>query len=123
MIRFAPIIRAVKTGAFENNSSAGPKKAFHFAVAPFWEPAKILGTFRERLVAHRLKHLKIFIAFPAVILVSRHAGNAAVEESTIQAAERAEIVPSLAAPHLLTLDAPPVKGSTEKFLCLLHFIG
>src|SRR5437016_14651670 len=30
---------------------------------------------------------------------------------------------NLPAPRPLTLHPPPVKGSTEKFLCVLHFIG
>src|SRR5207253_7226035 len=46
-----------------------------------------------------------------------------LEESTIQAAERNEIHPIAPPLHLLTLDALPVKGSTEKFLCIRHFIG
>ena len=91
LVGFAPIVGAIKAGPFENNPRAGAEKPFYLAMAPFWEPAKVLRTFLDRFVAHRLKHLKILVALLAVILVSRHAGNAGLEESTIQAAERAEI--------------------------------
>ena len=91
-------------------------------MAPFREPAKILGTFPEWLVAHRLKHLKILVALLAVILVSRHAGNAASNKAQFKPRKGPKFANSTP-PHLLTLDRLPVKGSTEKFLCVLHFIG
>jgi hypothetical protein len=68
-----------------------------------------------------LKHLEILVALLAVILVSRHAGNAAFEESTIQAAERTETRRSASAAPL-DFGQAAGKGSTEKFLCFPHFI-
>src|SRR5439155_2960959 len=52
LVGLASIISDVKTGAFENNTRASAEEAFYFAMAPFREPAKVLGTFPERLVSH-----------------------------------------------------------------------
>ena len=52
LVGFAPIVGAIKAGPFENNPRASAEKPFYLAMAPFREPAKVLGTFPERFVAH-----------------------------------------------------------------------
>ena len=69
-------------------------------MAPFREAAKILGTFPDWLVAHRLKHLKILVALPAVILVSRHAGNAASNKAQFKPRKGPKFANSAAAASL-----------------------
>src|SRR5207249_9112268 len=51
-VRIASVIGGVEPRAPEDQTCAGAQKAFHFAVPPLRQPAKLLWAFAERFVAH-----------------------------------------------------------------------
>src|SRR5437773_10322839 len=51
-IRIASVIGGVEPRSLEDQTRAGAQQAFHFAVAPLRQPAKLLRAFKERFVAH-----------------------------------------------------------------------
>jgi len=133
LIRLAPIIGGVKTRPLENNSGAGPEQSFHLAVAPFRQATKLLRTLGVWLVPHRLKRFEVQVAFFAVIFVGRHGGNKPRESllkpkhnsSRARALNWLVLAARWSSPvnrSSLTLAAIPVEGSTENFLCVIHFI-
>src|SRR4029434_10654929 len=94
----------------------------YVAVAPSWKTAKLFRTGRQRLISHRLKHLEILIAFLAVILIGRHARTLPRREHNSSRRARTKFPPQ-SRPLPLTFESLTVKGSTEKFLCVVHLIG
>src|SRR5256885_15758063 len=73
----AAIVGGIEPRTFKDNSGALAQQPFHLAVAPFFQPAKMLGTFPKGFVPHRLKSIEMLPAFEAGILVGWHGKIAA----------------------------------------------
>src|SRR5258705_13681262 len=73
LVALAPIIRDVKTAAFEYQSRARADHPFHAPFAPLLHAAQLLRANRQRLVSNRLREIKPMVALLTLILVGRHA--------------------------------------------------
>src|SRR5204862_1433133 len=72
LIGVAAIVGGIETRAFKDNSGTRAWQPFYLAVPPLFQPAKMLGTFAQGFVPHRLKCFEILPAFGAGILVGWH---------------------------------------------------
>src|SRR5438046_9716829 len=83
-IGVAAIVGGIEPRTFKDNSGARAQQPFHLAVAPFFQPAKMLGTFPKRFVPHRLKSIEMVPAFQAGILVGWHGKIAELQSRSVQ---------------------------------------
>src|SRR6266480_5629094 len=83
-IGVAAIVGGIETRAFKDNSGTRAWQPFHLAVTPFFQPAKMFGTFTKGFVPHRLKSIKILPAFGAGIFVGWHWKIAELQSRCVQ---------------------------------------
>src|SRR5207245_7418414 len=83
-IGVAAIDGGIEPRTFKDNSGALAQQPFHLAVAPFFQPAKMLGTFPKGFVPHRLKSVEMLPAFEAGILVGWHGKIAELQSRCVQ---------------------------------------
>ena len=84
LIGVAAIVGGIETRAFEDNSGTCAGQPFYLAVPPFFQPAKMLGTFAKGFVPHRLKCIEMLPAFGAGILVGWHGKIAELQSRCVQ---------------------------------------
>jgi len=84
LIGVAAIVGGIETRAFKDNSGTCAGQPFYLAVPPFFQPAKMLGTFAKGFVPHRLKCIEMLPAFSAGILVGWHGKIAKLQSRCVQ---------------------------------------
>ena len=72
LVGITAVVGDIKSRAFKDQSGAGPDEPLHFSMSPFFLPAKLLRTFAQGFIAHRLAELESATALLAGVFISRH---------------------------------------------------